>query len=180
MAAGAVAAQILAPRGIKILAHTVQVGTVRAQKYRADVAMNNPLRCGDADAAMAMEGAILEAKSDGDSVGGVVQLRLDGLPVAWQAGDELVPRLCEALVSIGAVKGVSLTPVIQPGKFRLRIAVKPTPSISLPQRTVNRARQHVDLAIRGRHDPCIVPRILPVTEAMAALVMADLHLADRL
>lgn len=55
-----------------------------------------------------------------------------------------------------------------------RVAVKPTPSISKPQRTANvRTMEDAAIAIRGRHDPSIVPRIVPVVEAMAALVLAD-------
>jgi chorismate synthase len=54
-----------------------------------------------------------------------------------------------------------------------RIAVKPTPSISKTQRTVDRRGKEVSISIKGRHDPCIVPRILPVAEAMVALVILD-------
>ena len=53
------------------------------------------------------------------------------------------------------------------------IAVKPTPSISSVQKTVDMHGEPVDLVINGRHDPCIVPRIVPVVEAMAHLVIAD-------
>ncbi len=55
-----------------------------------------------------------------------------------------------------------------------RLAVKPTPSISKPQRSVDMERmEEVELAIRGRHDPCICPRIVPVAEAMVAIVILD-------
>jgi chorismate synthase len=55
-----------------------------------------------------------------------------------------------------------------------RIAVKPTPSISRPQRTVDLSRgEAVEIEIKGRHDPVIPPRIVPVAEAMVALVLAD-------
>lgn len=57
-----------------------------------------------------------------------------------------------------------------------RAAVKPTPSISREQQTVDRNGKEVALEIKGRHDPCLVPRIIPVVEAMAALVTADLLL----
>jgi chorismate synthase len=55
----------------------------------------------------------------------------------------------------------------------MRIAVRPTPSISKPQRTCDKAGNNIDIEIEGRHDPCIVPRIVPVTETMAALVILD-------
>ncbi len=61
-----------------------------------------------------------------------------------------------------------------------RAAVKPTPSISQPQKTIRRDNgQNMILAIRGRHDPCLIPRIVPVIEAMAAIVTADLLLRAR-
>lgn len=60
-----------------------------------------------------------------------------------------------------------------------RIAVKPTPSISALQHTVDKADKPAELRITGRHDPCLVPRIVPVIEAMAALVTADLLLRAR-
>ncbi len=58
-----------------------------------------------------------------------------------------------------------------------RTAIKPTPSISIPQSTVNVSAMHnTDITISGRHDPCIVPRALPVIEGAAALVILDLIL----
>jgi len=57
-----------------------------------------------------------------------------------------------------------------------RIAVKPTPSIAKTQRTLDRRGKEVSISIKGRHDPCIVPRILPVAEAMVALVILDAFL----
>ena len=58
-----------------------------------------------------------------------------------------------------------------------RVAVKPTPSISRPQKTVNlETRQPETLRVQGRHDPCIVPRAVPVVEAVAAIAIADLIL----
>ena len=59
------------------------------------------------------------------------------------------------------------------------LTVKPTPSISMEQDTSNQDGQAVKLKITGRHDPCIVPRIIPVVEAMAAIVTADLLLRQR-
>lgn len=56
----------------------------------------------------------------------------------------------------------------------VRIAVKPTPSIAKLQRTVDlEKRENVKISVRGRHDPAIVPRIVPVAEAMLAIVLAD-------
>ena len=56
-----------------------------------------------------------------------------------------------------------------------RVAFKPTPSISIEQQTVNlRTEQDDTVSVKGRHDPCIVPRAVAVVEAMAAMVFADL------
>jgi chorismate synthase len=55
----------------------------------------------------------------------------------------------------------------------VRVAFKPTSTISLPQRTVTRDGEETELRARGRHDPCVVPRAVPMVEAMVALVLAD-------
>ncbi len=54
-----------------------------------------------------------------------------------------------------------------------KIAFKPTSTIGRKQKTVSRAGEEIDLIARGRHDPCVVPRAVPMVEAMAALVVAD-------
>ena len=54
-----------------------------------------------------------------------------------------------------------------------RVAIKPTSSILLPQQTVNEKGEEIDLEIQGRHDPIIVPRVIPVLEAMTAMVIVD-------
>jgi chorismate synthase len=55
----------------------------------------------------------------------------------------------------------------------VRLAVKPTPSIALPQRTVDVRGEEREIVISGRHDPCIAFRLVPVAEAMLALVLVD-------
>ena len=60
-----------------------------------------------------------------------------------------------------------------------RIAVKPTPSISLEQTTVDKANNAVKCVIHGRHDPCIVPRAVPVIEAAAAIAILDSILDEK-
>ena len=64
-------------------------------------------------------------------------------------------------------------------RIEFSIAVKPTPSIAREQHTVNKNGEEQTIAITGRHDPCIVPRIIPVVEAMAAIVLADFALLSR-
>jgi chorismate synthase len=60
-----------------------------------------------------------------------------------------------------------------------RVAFKPTPTIGTVQETVNYDGEPVRLEAKGRHDPCVLPRAVPVVEAMAALVLADAALAQR-
>ncbi|MFN0025577.1 MAG: chorismate synthase [Acidimicrobiales bacterium] len=60
-----------------------------------------------------------------------------------------------------------------------RVAFKPTATISSEQATVDRQRQAVTLAAKGRHDPCVLPRAVPLVEAMTALVLADLWLRQQ-
>lgn len=61
----------------------------------------------------------------------------------------------------------------------LRVAFKPTSTVRKPQRTVNRDKQEITVEARGRHDPCVVPRAVPIVEAMTALVLADHYLRHR-
>ena len=55
----------------------------------------------------------------------------------------------------------------------LRVAFKPTATISLAQQTVNREGDAATLEAQGRHDPCVLPRAVPMVEAMVCLVLAD-------
>jgi chorismate synthase len=61
----------------------------------------------------------------------------------------------------------------------VRAAVKPTSSLPQPQRTVTRAGEPTEIVTRGRHDPCLLPRFVPMAEAMVALVLADHWLRSR-
>jgi chorismate synthase len=101
------------------------------------------------------------------------------LPADTGAGDwDLppgVPALRFATNHAGGVLGGMSTGM----PLEFRTAFKPVPSIAKPQTTVDRQGAVRELAIRGRHDICIVPRAVPVVEAMAALVIADLLLLHR-
>lgn len=55
----------------------------------------------------------------------------------------------------------------------IRVAVKPPSSIGKEQKTVTADKQKIDLSVKGRHDPCIIPRFIPVAESMVALILAD-------
>lgn len=85
---------------------------------------------------------------------------------AFVSGGKLETNRCG-----GVLGGISTGSPLE-----FRIAVKPTPSVSLEQRTIDRNLQECALQVKGRHDPCIVPRIVPVVEAMTAIVLCDLIL----
>ena len=155
----------------------------------------------------AIEAVRAEGDSAGGIVSCLVQGIPPGLgePVFGK----LDARLAGAMLSIGAAKGVEFgagfaaaalkgsqnndTPVsgtnnaggilggISSGQdITFNVAFKPTPSISKPQKALNSATgEIVDLSISGRHDACIVPRAVPVVEAMTALVLADAVLLQR-
>jgi chorismate synthase len=107
VAAGAVAKNILARRGIEIIGHTMEAAGVRAKTFDRSVIEQNPLRCADPLAAKAMERRVLKAKKEGDSVGGVVEVIVMNPPLGLgePVFDKLEADLAKALMSIGAIKG---------------------------------------------------------------------------
>lgn len=213
VAAGALARVLLAEEGVSMQAYTVQIGSVKAQQVDLAFAESDPLRCADPDAAQAMAEEVLGARADRDSIGGMVELVVDGVPAGL--GDPVFGKLDAALggamLSIGAVKGVEIgdgfvvasrrgsennDPITPDGfasnhsggilggistgqQLRVRLAIKPTPSIAQEQKTIDLQGNQTTITIKGRHDPCICGRVAPVAEAMAALVLADALLAQR-
>jgi len=213
VAAGALARQLLADRGVRIVGHVVRVADVVAEAFDAATIEDNIVRCADPQAAAKMEQAIRAAQKAGDSVGGVVEVIAEGVPAGW--GDpvfqKLHAQLGAALLSIGAVKGVEIgdgfalaarrgsetNDPITPEGFSsnhmggvlggisngaplvARIAVKPTASIRTVQHTIDTSGQPATIRVPGRHDPCICPRVVPVAEAMMALVLCDAFLRQQ-
>ena len=207
VAAGAVAKALLGLYGASIRAYTVAIGSVRAGRVDADFAETNPLRCADPDLAEEMAELVDRARSEDDSIGGIIEVVADGVPAGL--GDPVFHKLdgvlAWAMLSIGAVKGIEFgagfavtqmhgseanDPISSQGFLSnnaggvlggistgqpivLRLAVKPTASIGKPQQTVDIYGQDRTIEIKGRHDPCLCPRIAVVAEAMAALVLAD-------
>lgn len=207
VAGGAVAAKILLDKGVEIKAYSLEIAGIRAETLDYEVIETNIVRCPDAEAAKKMEKAITDARKEGDSVGGIVELRIKGVPAGL--GDpvfgKLDARLAGALCSLGAVKAIEFGDGVAAAKARasefndcmkdgkfvsnhaggiiggistsqeiiVRLTVKPTPSITKQQQTCNLQGDNEVISIQGRHDPCIVPRIIPVVEAMAALVILD-------
>lgn len=207
VAAGAVAKKILRKEKVEIIAYTLELGGIRAEKIDYKEIERNILRCPDRKAAAAMRMKIEEAKARGDTLGGIVEILVQGCPpgLGEPVFDKLEADLAKAVMSIGAVRGVEIgagfgvarmlgsqsNDPLGPKGFKkndaggilggisngadivLRAAVKPIPSISLEQRTVNQAMRPVSLRIKGRHDISAIPRINPVCEAMVAIVLVD-------
>jgi chorismate synthase len=208
VAAGAIAKQILALKGIQVFAGTVQVGT-QVALMRNWEETDNFLRCPDRLAAKKMEELIEQVRSEQDSIGGVIECHATGVPVGLgePVFDKLDALLAQAVMSIGSVKGVQigdgfacasmkgsqcndqrdssgflsnhsggiLGGISSGQEIVLQAAIKPTPSISLKQKTVDTDNVERILEIKGRHDPCICPRAVVVVESMVALTLLDLY-----
>ncbi|HEU5140029.1 MAG TPA: chorismate synthase [Bacillales bacterium] len=117
VAAGAVAKQILEAFGVRVGGHVVRIGDVKAKEadYSSlaelqQVTEDSPVRCFDDDAAKRMMAAIDEAKDNGDSIGGVVEVIVEGVPTGLGShvhyDRKLDARLAQAVMSINAFKGV--------------------------------------------------------------------------
>ena len=213
---GAIAKKLLKTQDIEIVSHVTQIGDVKAKKLDFETVKENieknPIRCGDLDAASEMEELILTKKSEGDSVGGVVETIAVNIPAGL--GEPVFGRLdgdlARILMNIGAVKGVEIglgfdavdktgseindAYQIENDKITTmtnnsggiiggmsngmpivsRIAVKHTPSISKCQQSVDLDKmENKKIEIKGRHDPCICPRVTVVAESSTAIVLAD-------
>lgn len=208
VAAGALAKLLLkkiSPE-ISITAYALEIGGIRCEKISLEEINNNPLRAADSCAAIKMAERIEECRRDSDSCGGVVECRVSGIPAGWgePVFDKLDALLAHAVFSIGAVKGFTLGAGF--GAARLtgsennsapgaaggirggisdgetvifQAAVKPTPSIGKEQSMPGTDGLIHPFVIKGRHDVCIVPRVVPVIEAMTAMVLADCALRQR-
>ncbi|MFQ3620014.1 MAG: chorismate synthase [Spirochaetales bacterium] len=207
VAAGAVAKKILKARGVEILAYTVRAAGIPCISFKPEVIEKNPLRACDPEAAEQMLEVIALRKAEEDSVGGVVECRIHGVPAGLgePVFDKLDALLAHAMLSIGAVKGIEFGAGFKAADMRgsehndqmssdgfitnhaggilggistgeeiiFRLAVKPVASISKPQQTLDLEGHEQIIRTEGRHDVCICPRIVPVVEAMAAIVIED-------
>ena len=110
VAAGAVAQKVLDREGIEVLAYTLELGGVRAQKIDERTIWDNPFACPDPEAAFAMGARVQQVRAQGDSLGGVVQVRVRGCPpgLGEPVFDKLDAALAAAVMSVGAVKGVEI------------------------------------------------------------------------
>lgn len=110
VAAGAVAKSLLAARGITVTGYTREVAGIRARSVDFDAIEKNPLRAPDLKAAAKMERAVMMARAEGDSVGGVVEVVVRNAPAGLgePVFDKLEAELAKALMSIGAVRGFEI------------------------------------------------------------------------
>lgn len=207
VAAGAVARKLLERRGVRVVAYTKQIGGIECERYVESEIERNAVRACDPEAALRMIERIESLAARGDSCGGIVECRIEGVVpgLGEPVFDKLDADIAKAMLSIGAVKGIEfgtgfaaagmlgsehndgmdasgfmsnhaggILGGISTGEdIVFRVAVKPTSSISVPQKTVLVSGEEQIISTVGRHDPCICPRIVPVIEAMACLVIED-------
>ena len=213
--AGGIAKQILEKQGIKIYAYISQIGTVKGKSYRdGQTAMPKdeffPLL--DESFKDDMMKEIEDASKNLDSVGGVIECIIEGMPVG--AGEYMFDSI-ESVIShlafaVPAVKGIEFGSGFEMATMRgssandafyydgevvktktnhnggingglsngmpitFRVAIKPTPSIAKEQETVDLVnKKNAKIKIEGRHDACIVPRAVPVIEAISAIAIYD-------
>ena len=213
VAAGVVAAKIIGLSGTRVTAYTIELGGIQAEKIDLDQIDESPFYCPDPQASLKMEEVAARARKEGDSIGGIVELRVSQCPAGLgePVFDKLEADLAKALMSVGAVKGFEVgagfgaarlkgsennDPITPEGfasnnaggilggvsngdEIILRAAVKPIPSISIEQDTIDREGNPAKLQIFGRHDATAIPRIVPVLEAMVRITLADHYLRQK-
>lgn len=225
VAAGAIACAILKELGITVQAYTKSIGpvTICPENTSLENIMKSPLYMPDLEASAKAEDYLLSRMQELDSVGGVVECLVSGMPagIGEPVFEKLDANLAKAVMSIGAVKGVEIGSGFDAAKacgsenndafckrtasanrasqidvpdldkktnhsggilggisdgsdIILRAAFKPTPSIARTQQTVNKSGEEINIQIKGRHDPIIVPRAVVVVEAMSAITLVDM------
>lgn len=218
VAAGAIARKVLGD-GVCIRGALVQLGERKIDRNRWswDETSRNPFWCPDAQVAPQWEEYLDGIRKEGSSVGAVVEVVAEGVPVGLgePVYGKLDAKLAEAMMSINAVKGVEIGDGFAVAALRgeqnademrmnggtvtfasnhaggvlggissgqpvvVRFAIKPTSSILTPVQSINAAGENVQVVTKGRHDPCVGIRAVPVGEAMMALVLADMLLQHR-
>ncbi len=186
VAAAAIAKKVL-PKTTRVIAYTKQIQDVVVDQPKLKQIEQNPVRAADNAKAKQMEAIIKAASRSGNSVGGIIEILVKGCPAGLgePVFDKLKADLAKGLLSINAVVGfeygggfqvahlygsehntieAGMYGGISDGKDMLmRVAVKPTATISMG----------------GRHDPCLLPRAVPICEAMVNLVLADHYLRNK-
>ncbi|MEW6660138.1 MAG: chorismate synthase [Thermodesulfobacteriota bacterium] len=110
VAAGAVAQKVLDRENIRVVAYTLELGGIRARNLEESAIWDNPFFCPDPEAVPAMAQRVNEVKARGDSLGGLVEVRVKGCPpgLGEPVFDKLDAALAQAVMSVGAVKGVEI------------------------------------------------------------------------
>ena len=216
VAAGSIARKVIKHKiksKFKITGALVQIGNnkIDYENWNDDFILKNDFFCPDEKIIHKWEEIISKARKDGSSLGAIVELRCQGMPIGLgePVYDKLDADLAKAIMSINAVKGVeigngfsSVTESgisnvdemrIQNGKPRflsnnnggilggistgqdivVRFCVKPTSSIISSKKTINTHLEETTISTKGRHDPCVGIRAVPVGEAMMATTLAD-------
>jgi chorismate synthase len=215
--AGAVAKKLLGAFDVDVLAYTKAIGKVKMGKSLSPEEIRKrryetSVRCPDLACAETMEEAIVKAKKEGDSLGGIIECLALNVPagVGEPLFDALDADIAKILLAVPAVKGVEFGVGFKAAELKgsenndayrmqqgkvvaltnnaggilgglssgmpivVRVAVKPTSSIAKEQLTVNLSKmEDAKIKVRGRHDPCVVPKAVPVVEAAVAITLAD-------
>lgn len=222
VAAGAIARKVLqhSVPGYECLAYVKTIKDIEAKvpaNLTAENIESNIVRTCDPEAAERMIELIEKVRSEGNSVGGVVECVVRGVPTGLgePVFDKLEADLAKAMMSLPATKGFEIgsgfsgtlmtglehndefymdggnvrtrtnrSGGIQGGisngeEIVFRVAFKPTATVLREQKTVTNDKQETTLAARGRHDACVLPRAVPMVEAMVHLVLADHFLRQR-
>src|SRR6516164_3204520 len=223
VAAGAIAKKVLLNwfSDFQIIAYVKRVHRIEAEvdcsKVQIAEVERSIIRCPDPVAAERMIDLIKTMRKEGNSVGGVIECVVRGIPpgLGEPVFDKLEADLAKSMLSLPATKGfeigsgfagTELTGAehndafeMREGKVRtrtnysggiqggisngenifFRVAFKPTATILRPQQTVTVSGEPAELSARGRHDPCVLPRAVPMVEAMASLVLCDHFLRHR-
>lgn len=223
VAAAAVGKQVLDQLcpGIEILAWVKSIQHIQANVEPSSVTRemieSNIVRTGDPSVAEEMISHIKNIRSDGNSVGGVIECVIRNCPpgLGEPIFDKLEAELAKAMLSIPATKGFEIGSgfsgtlltgkehndsfIVRDGKIRtstnrsggvqggisngenifFRVAFKPTATIISTQATVTQKGEATTLQGKGRHDACVLPRAVPIVEAMATLVLTDHVLLQR-
>jgi len=110
VAAGVVAGKILEPLGVGVVAYTIELGDIKAGSINMDFAEKDPFYCPDPIASERMDEAISRARKEGDSLGGIAEVRVTNCPAGLgePVFDKLDADLAKAVMSVGAVKGVEI------------------------------------------------------------------------
>jgi chorismate synthase len=218
VAAGAIARKILG-RKITIRGAMVQMGSdaIIRKNWDWKAIDKNPFWCPDTRTATRWETQLDAIRKDGSSIGAVIEVVAEGVPVGWGAPiyKKLDADIASAMMSINAVKGVEIGDGFAAAALRgeenadrmrmqgknvkflsnhaggilggissgqpvvVRFAVKPTSSILSEVETITADGKNTNIFTKGRHDPCVGIRAVPVGEAMLACVLADHYLMHR-